>query len=176
MKKFITSLSLIIVAVLFMGADDSCGSSASRDQARATEKLALEANAQVGMPQITNFTEKRLLSRLYTLRDQDGLATFTYIVDLQGKLHHLCNSIGYGMPFSAQYTTPEIWATQGATLPVPEPNGLFPPTSTSATWVICADATGDTRPVYVEPEIVVSPFELNAIESYMKSMVKPELE
>lgn len=38
----------------------------------------------------------------------------------------------------------------------PEPNGLYMPDSTSATWVICLGEDGDLDPVYVEPQIIVS--------------------
>ena len=47
-------------------------------------------------------------------------------------------------------------------LPQPDPNGLFMPTSSSATWLMMVDPNGGKpRPVYIEPEIVVSPFPLH---------------
>jgi hypothetical protein len=49
-----------------------------------------------------------------------------------------------------------------AILPQADPNGLFMPTSSSATWLMMIDPkTNKPRPVYVEPEIVVSPFPLH---------------
>jgi len=46
-------------------------------------------------------------------------------------------------------------------LPQADPNGLFMPTSSSATWLMMIDPeTNKPRPVYIEPEIVVSPFPL----------------
>ncbi len=145
---------------------------ANREQAAQTSELASEGNRQVGMPGMSNFTEKRLLRQLYELRDQQNLATFTYVVDLEGGLHHVCDSIGYGMPFSAQFSNPESINYYGSgrgyqRLPQPEPNGLWPPDATSATWVICASPGGEFQPMYVEPQIMVSSFQLNAIGSYM---------
>jgi len=47
------------------------------------------------------------------------------------------------------------------TLPQADPNGLFMPTSSSATWLMMIDPeTNKPRPVYIEPEIIVSPFRL----------------
>jgi len=165
MKKLTISILLALGAIFMMGQSE-CRNEAAREQTRLTEELSLESNRQVGMPGITNFTEKRRLRQLYELRDQE-IATYTYIVDWQGRLFHVCDSIGFGIPFSAQYTTPEKYVVNGATIPQPEPNGLFPPTSSSATWVICADEGGEFRPVYVEPSIIVSPFPMKgAVASY----------
>lgn len=74
--------------------------------------------------------------------------------------------IGYGIPYSAQYSNPEKEVYEGGydsgfgSLPQPEPNGLFMPESSSATWLIMLDKEGNPRPVYVEPLIIVSPFPL----------------
>ena len=143
---------------------------ADREQTRQTAELQNESNRQVGMPGITNFTEKRLLSQLYELRDQQDLSTYTYAVDYEGRLWHVCDSIGYGIPFSAQFSNPERPYRTGAGvtgIPQPEPNGLWPPTSSSATWIVCASPDGEFQPVYVEPSITVSPFPLNAFGSWM---------
>ena len=154
-------------------------SDADRRQAAQTRELQSEADRQVGMPGMTNFTERRIVRQLYELRDQDGLSTYTYVVDYTGRLWHVCDSTGYGIPFSAQFSNPETEAyrtTQGGhgTLPQPEPNGLWVPESSSATWVICASPDGEFRPLYVEPSITVSPFPLNAHGSWSKTPVVEE--
>jgi hypothetical protein len=112
------------------------------------------------MPGITKFAEKRALKQIYELRD-NTIATETFIVDMHGKLHHFCNSLGYGIPYSTQYVNPEVYeAFHGSILPQPEPNGLFMPTSSSATWITCVDKNSLPKTVYVEPQIIVSPMEL----------------
>ena len=97
------------------------------------------------------------------LCDKENLICYAYIKsDYQGKLFFIGKCVGYGIPFSAQYTNPERYEINGATLPQPDPNGLFMPTSSSATWLMMIDPkTNKPRPVYIEPEIVVSPFPLN---------------
>lgn len=120
---------------------------------------------QVGMPAIVNFQEKRILKDIIELRDKQ-ISTFTYIMDMNGKLHKVCTSVGYGLPAATQFTNPQRQAggAQGGyiTLPQADPNGLFSPSSADGTWVLCVNPkTGKTAPVYMEPRIIVSPFELD---------------
>lgn len=165
------TMTMLALAIAIAGCiPPNEGSEADREQSAQTAELQMEANRQVGMPGVTNFTERRLVRQLYELRDQQDLTTYTYVVDYEGRLWHVCNSIGYGIPFSAQFSNPEVkrgWNEAPYTIPQPEPNGLWPPTSTSATWVVCASPDGEFEPLYVEPSITVSPFPLNAYGSWM---------
>ena len=139
------------------------GDSAERDQRRKTVKLMAEANSQIGMPAIKNFQERKLAKFIFELRDKENLKTYAYIVNhMTGKLVHIGDCIGYGLPYSVQYTNPQKWAAQGLSLPQADPNGLYMPQGLSATWLLMIDKkTGKARPVYVEPEIIVSPFKLH---------------
>lgn len=135
-------------------------------QERQQEQLLREGTAQTGMPAIHNFRERKMLKDILELRDQTGLATYTYLYnEMQGKLVFFCDSVGYGIPYATQYTNPEkvgVYSSYGVlTLPQADPNGLFSPASAEGTWVMCKDPNGkDSRPVYVEPRIVVSQFKL----------------
>lgn len=151
----------LVPLVLLMGATDGCMSSDSI-QAQQQEKMLLEATAQTGMPAIKNFRERKLLKDILELRDQDGLATFTYVWnEFNGRLVFFCNSFGYGIPYATQYTNPMKYVSQGLGLPQADPNGLFSPSAAEGTWVMCKDPKGkDVRPVYIEPRIIVAPFPL----------------
>lgn len=135
------------------------------------EKLLAEGTAQTGMPAIKNFRERKLLKQILELRDEAGLVTYTYVQsEMTGKLIFLCDSIGYGIPYATQYTSPQKyeWKGQGAivNLPQADPNGLFSPASADGTWVMCKDPNGsDVKPVFIEPRIVVSPFRLLSAEA-----------
>jgi len=157
-------LLLIPLMMLTMGATEpGCTRSSDTIQQEQQEKILAEGTAQTGMPAIKNFRERKLLKDIIELRDQEGLATYTYVwSDIQGKMIFFCNSFGYGIPYATQYTNPEKYIVNGATLPQADPNGLFSPGSAEGTWVMCKDPNGkDVKPVYVEPRIVVSPFKLN---------------
>jgi len=162
MKKIIA----LIIAVMSLTACDYKPSSDEVQQAQQ-ERILAEGTAQTGMPAIKNFRERKMLKDILELRDQDGLTTYTYIVAEQtGKLVFLCNSIGYGIPASTQYTNPQKITSEGQrngiVLPQADPNGLFSPSSAEGTWVLCADPDGGgkTRPVYIEPRVIVSPFKM----------------
>ncbi len=136
-------------------------------QKQQQERLLKEGTAQTGMPAIKNFRERKLLKDIIEMRDQDGLVTYTYTVpEMTGKPVFLCDSIGYGIPTATQYTNPQKIAAAAhqygyAITPQADPNGLFSPSSAEGTWVMCKDPQGDkVRPVYVEPRVIVSPFEL----------------
>jgi hypothetical protein len=129
------------------------------------EILLKEAAAQTGMPAIANFRERKLLKDIIELRDQNGLVTYTYVWnEFNGKMVFFCDSIGYGIPYATQYTSPEKmvgYNSAPAVVPQADPNGLFSPASAEGTWVMCKNPNGkEVRPVYVEPRIIVSPFPL----------------
>ena len=156
-----TTIAFSVLALSFAVLLGGCNSSADERQAEETAELMAQANKEVGMPGITRFTEKRMFKRILEQRDQ-AFQTYTYYLDLQGDPHLLCESIGYGLPAATQYTNPErdkgFNDHEGPNMPQPDPNGLFMPTSTSATYVLCADSASadgfDAQ--YVEPAILVT--------------------
>jgi hypothetical protein len=156
---------LVIIPLLFACESQSKPTSDTL-QKKQQEQLSLQAAQSVGMPAITNFQEKRMLKMIYELRDTE-ISTTTYIVDLNGKLHKLCKSIGYGFPYATQFTNPmRVEAggygdgRWGVTLPQADPNGLFSPASADGSWVMCLGKDDKVHPVYVEPRVIVSPIEL----------------
>ena len=160
MKKV---MLVLFVCVMVVSCD--LGVDADRDQRRQTDKMMSEVSRQLGMPNIINFQQKKLMKMIYELCDKENLITYAYIKsDYHGKLFFIGKCIGYGIPFSAQYTNPakaRKFSGDAISLPQADPNGLFMPTSSSATWLMMIDPkTKRPRPVYIEPEIVVSPFPL----------------
>lgn len=176
--KKLLSIGMLAFTVILCGAwDDSCNEDMTpqsvKQQNAQQEQLAQQSNAQTGMPGVTNFTEKKITKKLYELRDQQ-IVTYSYTMDINGNLHHICDSIGYGLPYGVQYSNPDRpveGRTQGEfiALPQPEPNGLYMPPTAEGTWVICAgEKAGDIRPIYVEPRVIVSPFKLHAVSEYQE--------
>ena len=160
-KSMILILVVGMMSVLLMG----CLESTDVKQRRQTESALKEADSQIGMPAIKNFQERKLAKMIFELRDQEKLVTYAYIVSWQGELIFLGKCIGFGLPYSVQYTNPEKYYN-GVTLPQADPNGLFMPEGLSATWLMMIDKeTGKARPVYCEPQIIVSPFPLHNVVS-----------
>ena len=151
---------------LLTAANQGCEDSSSDGiQRKQQERLSLQATQQAGMPAIVNFQERKTLKEIFELRDT-ALSTVTYITDLNGHLHKVCDSIGYGIPYATQYTNPQRIEAHGAegitTLPQADPNGLFSPASASGTWVTCLNPqTQKAAAIYIEPHVIVSPFPLD---------------
>lgn len=159
---------IIFAILLLMTACDNSGVPTSDQIANEKqEQLSKQAVQEVGMPAIVNFQEKRVLKQILELRDTK-LSTITYTQDLNAKLHKLCDSIGYGIPYATQYTNPQrnagYYVEHPFTLPQADPNGLFSPASADGTWVLCLNPeTKDIAPVYVEPRVIVSTFALPGV-------------
>lgn len=141
-------------------------------QAEQTAAMLSEANRQVGMPNLTNFQERKWMKMIMELRDREDLICYAYLYNRnEGKIGQFIGKcLGFGLPYSVQFTNPQRpvrWDLPGTgnfyegLLPQADPNGLFMPEGLSATWLMLLDENGEARPVYVEPEIIVSPFPLH---------------
>ncbi len=155
----------LLVPILLAGCVERPPTADQVDTAQQEQQLK-QAQQQTGLPNIVNYTEKKLAKMLLELRDEQRIPTYSYISNQTG-LYFLCNSIGFGIPYATQITNPEKTEVAGysqgwaVTRPQAEPNGLFMPASADATWTICSDSKGAIVPVYVEAHLVVSPFKLN---------------
>ena len=159
MKKIL----LLLPLVAMLAACDQSPTSTQIER-KKQEEISLRGVQEVGMPAITNFAEKRMMKDIIELRDQN-VATYVYITDMNGRLHKVCNAVGYGLPYATQYTNPMRISdyTHGVVaIPQADPNGLYSPASADGTWVLCVDAkSGKPKPVYIEPRVIVSPMPLD---------------
>ena len=168
-----------VLAVLVCGCENNIQptNSADKQQQAATEASMAQANSQIGMPAIKNFQERKLAKMIFELRDQEKFVCHAYLVNqMTGEVgQYLGPCVGYGLPYSVQFTNPQklVDADMGLdvrtfqdngrvqVLPQPDPNGLFMPEGLSATWLMLIGPDGEAHPVYIEPAIIVSPFPLH---------------
>ena len=160
MRQSIYGAALLLAAFATMG--DSCdnaGGEAARQE--ADQQGAAYRNILRNQPPPTfDFSmERKIMIALYQAR-QRSVATYSFVQsDFTGKVLWSCASIGFPIPYSTQLTNPNqvVWPnTRGyVVLPQPEPNGLFPPPSSEATWVPCTDEQGNITPVYEEKRVTV---------------------
>jgi hypothetical protein len=169
-QKLLTTL-VMLVLVLSSGCGEVKEPSSDRKIQISTEEAMSEANKQIGLPAIMNFQEKKLMKMIYELRDQENLVCHAYLFNREtGTVgQYLGECIGYGIPYSTQFSNPSKYISDphgsydagSIVMPQAEPNGLFMPEGLSATWLLLIDpSTKQPRPVYIEPEIIVSPFKL----------------
>lgn len=140
-------------------------------QAKRIEQQVAQAEKAVPPPRITRFTMLRDAVRIQEIGDR-AITTWSYYMDMHGKLHFLCESKGYGLPYSVQTTNPKKeergYGPSSFTLPQAEPSGLFMPDNVAATWVLCVNDEGEFDAVYWEPDLIVSPFALSHATSLRK--------
>ena len=159
MKKFLCIIPMIAV----LAACDQVPNSTQIER-KKQEELSMQAVTQVGMPAITNFAEKRMMKDIMELRDK-MTPTFTYVMDMNGRYHKICDSLGYGLPYATQYTNPMRITTDThgiTTIPQADPNGLYSPASADGTWIMCLNPkTKKAEPQYIEPHVFVTTFPLS---------------
>ena len=167
--------ALMLALVLFVGCDEPQHkvTADQKDQSRQ-EQLTQEGQARYGLPNLKNFREKGLAKEIMELRDQTGLVTYTYaFAEQTGHFTFVGESVGYGLPYSVQYTNPskveyfrlcEGNGTWGSyVLPQCDPNGLFSPPGAEGTWVMLKDPESSAvKPFYSETRLTVVPFKLPA--------------
>ena len=175
MKKKLLAVGVIGVLMASMLAGCGQRETASSKENSYTQDLMEQSSNIVGYPDVTNFFEKAQLKEIYELRDDPNLICYWYTKnDMTGKWIYQGTCIGYGIPYTTQFTQPDTM--QRAALPVldingndkgrneyytevlpqADPNGLYSSASTSATWILTTDKDGNIKPTYVESEITVS--------------------
>jgi hypothetical protein len=165
--RFHINPKLALAGVIFVAigvSADSCNQDPStameHDQ---QEQLSYQAIKAVGMPAITKFSERRAFKEILEARDKFG-PTYTYLYNaMQGTIgQKVCDSVGYGFSGATQYTNPSKvdWSTNHAvTIPQADPNGLYSPSETHGTWVLCRVPGTDTVAAqYIEPDVVTLTF------------------
>ncbi|MGL6174806.1 MAG: hypothetical protein ACRC1P_09415 [Cellulosilyticaceae bacterium] len=165
MKKF---AGLLLVGVLSLGVLTGCTTepTITNTEKAYTEQLMKQVNDEIGMPDITEFYEKKMAKEIFELRDDSSLICYAYSYnEMTGKYVYIGKCMGFGLPYSTQYTNPEMlqkgggssvgyWAT---TIKQADPNGLYSGDGLSATWLQMIDEeTGERYIWYCEPTIVVT--------------------
>ncbi len=158
-KTITTIIFVVLMTISFVGCEDT---PTQDEKERAyTESLMSQASATVGQPDITNFYEKKLAKEIFEKRDNSELICYVYSQNLDGKYIYIGKSMGYGLPYSTQYTAPTVdidgYETQVFTKHQADPNGLYTADGLSATWLMMIDEkNGSTYIMYCEPTIVVT--------------------
>ena len=161
-KTFLASIMICVISLGLFGCSQS-----REEERKYQEDLMQQANDVVGQPEITEFFEKKQAKEILELRDQSDLVCYAYTkCEGTGKYVYLGKCMGFGLPYSTQYTAPEtVVGISGNyhVLPQADPNGLYLPDGLSATWLYLIDEeTGEAQVTYTEPEIIVSQGKLPA--------------
>lgn len=165
MKKII---SLLLVGSLMCSVLAGCGNIA--ENSTVTEKayqedLMKQSQDKIGMPEITDFYEKKLAKEIFEKRDDSKLICYAYSQNLNGKFVFVGKCMGYGLPYSTQYTNPQkivddpngSYDAGSSIIPQADPNGLYGADGLSATWLMMInEENGEPYIMYCEPTIIVT--------------------
>lgn len=162
MKKII---GLVFVGIMVCGILSGCSGDADVEAEKSyQETLMQQANDEVGMPEVTEFYEKKLAKEIFEKRDDSKLVCYAYSQNLEGKFIYVGKCMGYGLPYSTQYTNPTTIKEFGVrggwsdiAVPQADPNGLYGADGLDATWLMMINEdSGEPYIMYCEPTIVVT--------------------
>jgi hypothetical protein len=170
MKNIVKIIIILLIGLFLIGCEpDTTPTIKDTDvkQQKSQEKILSESDRQTGgMPNIKNFTEKKLLKQILELRDVADLKTYLYNQNLDGKYIYIGQCIGFGMPYSTQYTNPskmntvdggEYNAVNPYVINQADPNGLFTTAGQRATWInFVNETTGKSEIIEMEPDAIVT--------------------
>lgn len=168
MKKKLLAVGVIGVLMASMLTGCSDMSSTSSAEKEYTAEIKQQIFDMYGMPNISNGYEYAQLKEIYELRDDPNLICYWYTKnDMTGKFVYQGKCVGYGIPYSASLTAPEVpdYASyeDNAVLMQAEPNGIYTNgVTSSATWILTVDEEGNIKPTYVESEITVTQVKMDS--------------
>jgi hypothetical protein len=171
MKKLVPMVLLASLSP-FLGAAGGNGCTEERPHASAAQIEQASQDAQMQqflrnqpVPSFDWSLERHMLIEVYKAR-QRATNTFSVVQsEYTGKVLWSCPSLGFPLPYATQLTNPlqvigrTYTSGQGSVAAVAiaqqEPNGLFTPAQSDATWVPCVDEKGRITPVYEEKHVTV---------------------
>ncbi|MBI4856136.1 MAG: hypothetical protein HY818_05295 [Acetobacterium woodii] len=172
MKKKIGTIVICVglTGMVFMMGGCSADQNRVKEEAYQETQMT-QATAEIGMPEITEFYEKKMAKEILEMRDDSSLICYAYSKsDMTGKYVYLGKCMGFGLPYSTQYTNPEQKVDMvELTLPQADPNGLYSPDGVSATWLMMIDETTGERSIsYNENDVIVQQTKIPArlVESF----------
>ncbi len=174
MRKLFFVVLLAIGVALLAG----CSQPASQNsiETRQQDQGTTQIVRNQPVPDLGGYSRERDLAiRMMLARNNDTVTTWSYIITLSGVVLEVCPSIGYGIPYSAQLTSPDkiIGCTDsnGVTynptggcngvVAQSEANTLYTPDSAAATWVMCV-VNGKQVPTYIEDDVDVFTYRIKA--------------
>lgn len=169
MKRLIL---LFIIGLIFLSGCSTTDLNADTKQTQKQEELEKEMRDNIGDPEITEFWEAQNYNKIMEKRDNPKLICYWYTKnEYTGKYIYEGQCSGFGVPYSTQISNPEKivegdkelgydlsgYINYPMSKPQAEPNGLYMPTSSSATWVLVYDQkTKESKVEYVEHLISVT--------------------
>lgn len=151
-RKVLTICGLALV-FFFCTAEDSCENKSDRVERQSVEQGQAQLVQNQPAPIFQFSLERHIMIELYKARNK-ATTTYSYVQSqFTGKILFECVSIGFPIAATTQLTNPMKWVGQGATIPQAEPNGMYAPPQSSATFVPCVGPDGSITPARIEDNV-----------------------
>ena len=157
---------LVVLLVLFAFLLTSCAGNDTQSLEQGQQREAVNSIIRnQPIPDLGGYSfERQIVIETYLARN-NTIATYAYMIAMDGKLIEICPSIGYPIPYSTQLTNPlrtvDGYNTSTAVANA-EPNGLYPPGDAAATLVQCVQPDGSVSPVYIEWYVLAFPYRIQS--------------
>lgn len=148
MKRTAAVFAAASIAVVVIGCD-----SAQQRENDALRKNQDNLINTLPIPQLDYSLERDIVVQMYSLRQQARHTWSVITSDGTGTPMFDCPSIGFPIANDTRLVKPE--SSDG---PRPEPNGLYPASSSWGTWVLCVNDDGTLNPIYNEMDTLTFPF------------------
>ena len=146
-----TLLSFAFVAC----AADSCDT-ANRIEGEKVDQQQTRYLANQPPPAFDWSMERYIYAELYKQRNA-AVHTYSYVINqFTGKIIRQCASIGFPISAATQLTNPLTVRNSTAVVAQAEPNGLFTPSTSRGTWVMCLAEDGNIQPEYWEADVAAT--------------------
>jgi len=160
MKKLV--LFFVVLALVLSGCvHESSQVTYAEQQQQGSGNLAIVQNQP--LPDLGGYSfERQIVIETYLARN-NTIATYAYMITMDGKIIEICPSIGYPIPYSTQLTNPmkiEDRYEGDVAIPNAEPNSLYPPSDAAATLVQCVNPDGSVSPTYIEWYVLAFPYQI----------------
>lgn len=157
--------------VILVTSADSCSSTSSNSTEStqvSTQQSIYTKNQPVPTYQFSN--ERAALIQLYNQRVNGNVDTWTVWYSNSGVALGTCPSKGYPLPYGTELTNPAQVTSGGSSssywgvaVGQMDPNGLYPPTNTLGTWILCIQPNGNLSPLYIEPLVATYPYPMKIV-------------
>jgi len=168
MKKSIMVFCMMFMLCLGLNACQQREATSDEKMNQQQEEMSNEAAKQAGMPGIKNFTVKKTMKMILEKQDEAKLVTYAYVYSpMLGKFTYIGTGLGFPIPYSTQYTSPQKIAIEreqwGLTLPQADPTGVFSPAAAEGTWWLKLNpSTKEVEAAYMEERLNVFTSQLPA--------------
>jgi hypothetical protein len=152
-KRPIMLVPALIVLFLLCTAEQGCSDTSDTKERGDVERGQAQLVQNQPAPVFDWSLEREIFIQLYKARNR---ATTTYHYtqsQFTGKITWECVGIGFPIAATTQLTNPMKWVAQGVTIPQAEPNGMYAPPQSDATFVPCLAPDGSLSPARIEDHV-----------------------